>query len=444
MKGRLLFLSYHFAPDPYPTANRAKRIAEGLDSWNIDLITASKIDNAPDHIAVHRVDHTVASSTTYKHQTRPMHGKILALFDLPDQVMSWTLSAYVYASRLVSHHDYDGVVVFMMPYSQGITGVWLKRDYRIPLILNLDDSLTCSDMHPAYTTGLHFKLYQWLEDWYVQNADSVIYTSKMNSDRVRQRNPRRHSDKFYVVRYGSDPLDTPRTETKNSNSFRLVYTGGTGGWYDFLDRIVPPSILKKTYRYLKNSVQYTLTELDHRTHGPVYVGKAIQRVAKYFDTNIYIDVFGHPYSQEVVNAVLDSQNLSSIVNIKGHIPHQSALRKIQEYDLLYMSLPDRSDGSSGGRISAKTYEYLMTDRPILAALPPGENREYLRDKPGVYISAPSDLSRMSLIISHLVRNKQDGKSVQVDRSHLSSHISWTARVRKFEHILQETLSPSIK
>ena len=63
-------------------------------------------------------------------------------------------------------------------------------------------------------------------------------------------------------------------------------------------------------------------------------------------------------------------------------------------DLLFFTLPRRPDGSRGGRISAKTYEYLLTDRPILAAVPRGENWDYLQGKPGVWLMEPDDEAAM--------------------------------------------------
>ena len=46
---------------------------------------------------------------------------------------------------------------------------------------------------------------------------------------------------------------------------------------------------------------------------------------------------------------------------------------------------NRTDDTPGGRIASKTYEYLMTDRPILAAVPKGENWDYYAGKPGVWL-----------------------------------------------------------
>ena len=82
---------------------------------------------------------------------------------------------------------------------------------------------------------------------------------------------------------------------------------------------------------------------------------------------------------------------------------------------MFLTLPKRVDGSPGGRISAKTYEYLMTDRPILAALPQGENWDYLTDKPGVWLVEPDDQQAMKQVIAELAEAKFAGRPRVFDR-----------------------------
>jgi hypothetical protein len=108
-----------------------------------------------------------------------------------------------------------------------------------------------------------------------------------------------------------------------------------------------------------------------------------------------------------------------------------------ESDLLFMALPDRLDGSPGSRISATTYEFLSTDRPILAALPPGENRTYLQDKRGVHLTAPDDISAMARHIEELAGRAFRGSDIAVDRSDLRPSLSKSARAASFAAVLDE-------
>ncbi|MEO1181955.1 MAG: glycosyltransferase, partial [Cyanobacteria bacterium J06636_28] len=126
-------------------------------------------------------------------------------------------------------------------------------------------------------------------------------------------------------------------------------------------------------------------------------------------------------------AVLENQDLSDVVSVTGPIPYKDALQKLQRANLLFMPLPDRMDGTPGERISLKTYEYLMTDRPILAAVPPGENRNYLSDKPGVYLVNPFDVEAMAQVIEQLAIKHMAGETLIVDRVETQRKISYYRR-----------------
>jgi glycosyltransferase involved in cell wall biosynthesis len=281
-----------------------------------------------------------------------------------------------------------------------------------------------------------------LENRYVQAADAVVYVSKRNLERVRDRQPPGHADTFHLIRRGVQSLPAPNRPPDQRDDFRIRYIGGPGGWFDFLPDGRSPALLKRLYKAWEALGTYSSTDLDFRTHGPIYVGRAVKRLLAAHPEwrgRIHIDVYGKRYPKPVTDAVLEQFGLQDVVHLRGRIPHEDALRKIGESDLLFMALPDRTDGSPGGRISAKTYEYLRSNRPILAALPPGENREYLRDKPGVHLTDPDGIATMASVISELAAAKFEGASLSVDRAELGPALSAEARARAFERVLSATL-----
>jgi len=441
MSNRLLCLSYRFPPETYALAVRVKYFLNHLadQGWEIDAITAAPDAASRENVSVHPVPSRTPEGLF--ETLRTLHlGKLLDLLVWPDPYVFWVLPAYLKARRLARRNEYDAVLVFMMPYSQGLAGLLLKRTTGLPLILNLNDSPTCSDMTPWHPSRLHYKLAEALEDRFVQSADAVVYVSKHNLERVRDRQPPAHHDKFHLIRRGTKPLPPPRRAPHERPGFRIRYVGGTSGWYRFLRADQPSPLPKRLYRAWTWMGRHVRAELDFKTHGPIYVGRAVKQVLKQrpeWRGRMQVDVYGARYPASVTDAVLDKYGLQDIVQLHGRVPHDEALRHMVESDLLFMALPDRPDGSPGGRISAKTYEYLMTDRPILAALPPGENRDYLRDKPGVYLTQPDGTDEMATVITHLASATFAGNSVAVDRSALRPALSSTARAQAFERVVSD-------
>ena len=444
MPNRLLCLSYRFPPETYALAVRVKYFLNHLadQGWEIDAITAAPDAASRDNLTVHPVPRRTPEGLF---QTiRDLHlGKLLDLLVWPDPYVFWVLPAYRKARRLVRRKQYDAVVVFMMPYSQGLAGLLLKRATGLPLILNLNDSPTCSDMNPWHPSRLHYTLAEALEDRYVQSADATVYVSKHNLERVRRRQPPEHRDTLHLIRRGTKALPSPRHPPHERSDFRIRYIGGTSGWYRFLEADQSPSLPRRLYRAWKWMGRHVRTELDFKTHGPVYVGRAVKQVIEEHPEwrgRIHVDVYGKRYPTSVTDAVLDKFGLRDIVHLHGRVPHDEALRHMVESDLLFMALPDRPDGSPGGRISAKTYEYLRTDRPILAALPPGENRDYLQDKPGVHLAPPDGSDDMAEVIARLASATFAGTPIAVDRSDLQPSLASTARAETFERIVTDVAS----
>jgi len=441
MSNRLLCISYRFPPQTYALAIRVKYVLNHLrqNGWTIDAVTAAPDATSKGNLTVHHVP-SWTPTRLFQEMKRLNLKKVLDLLVWPDPYVFWVLPAYWKAQRLLQHHSYDAVLVFMMPYSTGLVGLLVRQETERPLVFNLNDSPTCSDMNPTHPTPLHYRGSKRLEDRFVEAGDAVIYVSERNLERVRRRQPPEQRDSFHLIRRGAPPMPDPGTPPRQRPDVHISYVGGTGGWYKFLNDNRSPSALKRLYRTWQELGADVRANLDHRTHSPIYVGRAVRRVVEQHPEwrgRIHVDVYGKRYSREVTDAVLSKFDLHDIVTLHGPVPHRKALQKMVESDLLFMALPDRPDGSPGGRISAKTYEYLSTDRPILAALPPGENREYLQDKPGVHLTDPDDVEAMTEVVREVTTAKFDGSPISVDRSALRPSLSSTARAQAFEDLLSD-------
>jgi hypothetical protein len=336
----------------------------------------------------------------------------------------------------------------MMPYSAGRIGARLKQETGLPLVYCLGDSLTCTDMHPSYPTRSHWKWAVALEDEFVRIADAVVYVSQFNADRVRSRQPAARADKIRVVRRGAAASDfSPRSgEGPNpAGPLRITYLGAMGGWHSWYQRRPWLSRLKQAWDGLG---RYGLQARDYRTHTPVFVGRAVRQVTAghpQWRNNAVIDFYGsHAASEWHIHQVLVQQGLAEFVKGHARLPPDEVSRAARQADVLFLCLPLRVDGSPGGMISAKTYEYLLTDRPILASVPHGENWDFLNHKPGVWLTAPDDVPAMSRAIEVFCEAKLTrGEILRFDRSHLRDALSSACRARELSDILSAAMGDSL-
>jgi len=351
----------------------------------------------------------------------------------------WILPALLAARRLVRERAPQAIVVFMMPYSAGIVGVLLSKLTGLPLILNLDDSLTCTDMHPSFPTRLHYRLAQGLEDFYLRRGDAVVYVSQTNLDAVKARAPEQLREKLQLVRYGADPPEARPSESSRTDRFEIAYVGAMSGWWALIGDQEPAGRLKRLYVAWTRLGRYERTVLDPRTSSPAIAGKAILEVLAEHPSwreRVKLMVYGNPYDPSVVARALAGAGVEEVVTVLDPVPHDEVADIIAGADLLFITLPKRVDGSPGGRISAKTYEYLMTDRPILAAVPRGENWSYLADKPGVWLVEPDDRQAMKRAIEEIAQAKLSGAPRVFDREPLRAQLSYDTRAAEFAAVIR--------
>jgi len=437
----LLCISQSFSPDTTPTAIRASKLLEKLSArWDVAVVTEARGEHGDGRIRVESVP-SRRPRRLLAALRRLRLDKLLEIFVWPDESIFWAPAAIFAGRRLIREHTPRAIVVFMMPYSAGLVGVALSRLTGLPLVLNLDDSLTCTDMHPEFPTRLHYRMARALEDFYARQADAVVYVSATNLEEVGSRQREDVREKFHLVRYGADHAESHPERTPGER-FEIVYVGAMSGWWAVIEQGRHSGRLRRIYGAWTRLGQYERTVLDQRTSSPTIIGLAIlDALAEHpgWEGRVHLTLYGNPYSPVVVECALQSAGIDSVVTVVGLLPHDEVADILARADLLFITLPARVDGSRGGRISAKTYEYLTTDRPILAAVPPGENWDYLAGKPGVWLVDPNDRRRMQGVIVELAQDKFAGRARAFDRAELRDELSYDTRASEFEEVIHAAI-----
>jgi glycosyltransferase involved in cell wall biosynthesis len=99
----------------------------------------------------------------------------------------------------------------------------------------------------------------------------------------------------------------------------------------------------------------------------------------------------------------------------GYVAHDEAVRLVLSADLLFLPMHDIPEGERAGIVPGKTYEYLGSGRPILAAVPEGDAADILRQIPDAIVCPPKDVAALSAAIEHAIDSKQSsGTQVRDD------------------------------
>ena len=436
----LLCLSPSFPPRTTPTAIRAGKLLERLSSdWEVTVLAEGEAESPAAGVRVQSV-RSRRPHRTLALLRRLRMGKLLEMIVWPDESIFWVIPALLAGLRAIRRERPSAIVVFMMPYSGALAGIALRCLSGLPLIVNFDDSPTCTDMHPYFPTRLHHRLARALEDFYIRHADAVVYVSARNLETVRARQPAAVRERMHLVRYGADPPAAQAAPP--SPDFEIVYVGAMSGWWSLVDDEPDPGLLARLYGAWTRLGRFELTKLDQRTSSPAIVGRAIVGAdASHAEWagRVKLTIYGNPYPPSLVERALASAGIENVVEVNGPIPHEQVTAIVAGADLLFMTLPKRLDDSPGGRISAKTYEYLATDRPILAAVPRGENWDYLAGKDGVWLLAPDDEAGMRDAIVELASAKFAGSPMAFPREDLREELSYDTRAEQFAAVIRDAI-----
>ncbi len=78
----------------------------------------------------------------------------------------------------------------------------------------------------------------------------------------------------------------------------------------------------------------------------------------------------------------------------GFMGHADSLDLMRSADLLFLPMQNLPSGVRATIVPGKTYEYLASGRPILAAVPDGDARDILRDAGNAILVRPDDVDGM--------------------------------------------------
>jgi len=268
---------------------------------------------------------------------------------VPDENVSFNLTAIPAAIRIVRQEGIDVVITTSPPGSIHLVGAAVKRATGARWIADLRDSLVA---HPhrdssrlivrAKEQGQHA-----VAAVVARNADAIVTVSDAIAEEVRSRSPR---GRIVTISNGSDFEDFAGLEYHPGEKFRITHAGSFFGKRD------PRPFLT------------ALSRVD---------GVTARFVGDFRSSD-----------REWASGIMDR------IELIPYAPHRQALQLQRDSEALLLLIPE-ADGRGRGVLSGKVFEYLAAERPILALVPPdGAAAALLRETGAGVVVAPDDIDGM--------------------------------------------------
>lgn len=365
---KVLIITYYWPPAGGPGVQRWLKFIKYLRDFNIEpvvyapenpsypLVDESLLDEIPENITILKQPikepYKMAAVVSSKQSTTMSKGIISAKkrqsfvekfllfirgnFFIPDARKNWVKPSVSFLSGYIQKNSIDTIITTGPPHSMHLIGLNLKDNLNINWIADFRD--------PWTTIGYHKKLlllkparlkHKKLEAKVLQSADQIMVTSpttKQEFEAITKQPVTVITNGYDVNTVGETSLDT---------KFSLTHVGSL-----LSDR--NPELL---WQVLSDIV----------------------RDDKIFQSQFIINLVGAVSEEVLVN--LEKYDLSQFINLVGYVSHDEAIRYQKKAQVLLLIEIDSEDTKC--IIPGKLFEYMVSNRPILALGPKNSDVEQI-------------------------------------------------------------------
>lgn len=258
-------------------------------------------------------------------------GRLLDATSAPDTRM-WSRRRICRAARAaIREHNVDAIWIGGPPFSYFLVGAALKREFGLPVVLDLRDPWTTMDTRYIGSWGFRRKLDRWLERRVFANSDRIIVNTLGACQQYRELYPDLPADRWAVLTNGYDLAEFDRVAPAKFDRTVFFHAGLTS-------RI-------RTSHHLIRAIARL------RGEGAIRPGQ-FQFVS-----------CGEPTPEEA--AAIRDNDLCELVRFLGRVPHEQVLSMMLGADVLVLLVAEGHERN----IPGKLYEYFAAAKPILMAGP---------------------------------------------------------------------------
>ena len=294
----------------------------------------------------------------------------------------------------------DVIHASVAPYQTAESAVALSRVLDAPLVLDLEDPWALDDMY-VYPTSFHRRLERDRMRRVLEQADLVVMNTSEAARRVRATFPRLLTE-VIAIPNSFEPADflTPAPSPR-AGAFKIVHTGS---FHTDLAR------QESTATWPRRLLGGYERDANFLARSPAYLLEAIRRAFRIrpeLAAGLELHLAG-------VLTHEDEQLLGDarFVHRHGFLTHDDTIALIKSADLLFLPLYDLPPGRRAAIVPQKTYEYVASGRPILAAVPDGDARDLARACGTARLCRPADVEALTAAILHFAGSEGRAASLR--------------------------------
>ena len=377
---RLLFIAYHFPPHGGAGVQRSLKFVKYLPDFGIQPTVLTSNETA---------DRKWCPSDASLTSEIPADTQVVRLpwpTDRSPGHRSTADSRLEEAANLVATQQLEAIFVSMSPFSDAHFAALLSACCRIPWIADLRDPWALDEFQVYRTRWHRFTAMREMK-WALKSASLIIMNTPEAVASFRDAFPDFSTQRVVSITNGYDAADfVPEAEPTNNDRFTIVHAGflhataglrqrQRAGQYRLFGRTESGvELLPRSHYYLLQALEQWHTE-DPSIH-----------------QHVELKLVGEP--RPIDRELVARSSVAPQITFTGYLVHAESVNVIRRADLLFLPLHDLPLGRRATIVPGKTYEYLATGRPILAAVPSGDAQDFVSRAGTGRICAPTDVEGM--------------------------------------------------
>ena len=307
----------------------------------------------------------------------------------------WT--KYAVATALELEVDVDVIFASLVPYESADAAIALSRQLGKPWIADLQDPWALDEMM-VFPTGIHRRAGIARMRRVLDAADAVVMNTPESRDRVLAAFPELRSKPVVSITNGYDAADFAGIPPRRSDdTFRIAHTG-----YLHTELGRQQQRATRARKLLGGEVR----GVDILTRSHVYLVEALNRLVER-DPSLVRTLELH-LAGVLSNADREVVENSQIVRMPGYLTHAESVELIRGADLLFLPMQNLPAGARTTIVPGKTYEYMASGTPVLAAVPAGDARDFLTASGTAIVCGPADVVGMTEALGREIERWREG------------------------------------
>lgn len=411
---RLLLVAYNFPPVGGAGVQRPVKWAKYLGrlGWDVTVLTTlnpsvpvrdeSLLADVPTDVEIvrartwepdYRVKQNLITASTAKRlglvqQTisalRGVARRCVKLALQPDPQVLWNHHAIRAGAKVLRERRHDAILVTAPAYSSFFIGAALKKQFRLPLVLDYRDEWDLSGkyLENAQRDWISKQIQSRMQSRLLRSADAVVATTELSRDALAEKlDALRHKIPAHCIYNGFDAEEFDHSTDLSPSSSSA-------------DIAPPPA---GTFRLVYTGTLWNLTDIAPLVRGIETLSTAHPELA----ARLEVVCVGRktPEQLDVLNRL---QATPTRLRLVDYCDHSTALQWMRSANGLCLLL---SDVSGANRVvPAKLFEYLAVRKDMLAICPAGETADIVsRFYPSGH-AAPGDVHAVTRWLETHLRN----------------------------------------